>query len=159
MSRSVIAKLLSNHYFSSQGYTANWRKKFMSFSWQSSHRGDMILTVKHNFDAFCLIAINSNFSPLLMYYETWELKALRKKSNTNIAKIEENHTVEEGSLQVSVQALCDHSHQSHWSIVGWHAALTFTYIIFHHFIINPRFMALVNARPLKIPLFVILSFS
>ena len=84
MSRSVIAKLLSNHYFT--GIHSQLKKKFMRLSWQSSHCGDMILTVKHNFDAFCLIAINSNFSPLLMYYETLRFRGTKREKATKYCK-------------------------------------------------------------------------
>lgn len=34
----------------------------MRFSCPSSQSGDMILTVKHNVDTFCLLAINNNLS-------------------------------------------------------------------------------------------------
>lgn len=43
-----------------------------------------------------------------------------------------------------------YGHPSLWSIVSWHAVLTFTYIICHHFTIKKiRFMTSLNATALK----------
>lgn len=123
---------------------------------------DMILTVKHNVDTFCLVAINNNLSSqyhcvvlhrwLLLRYKAWDLQPLKietKKWPKMQAK-KGRSCVKGWSVRDSTQEVCDHNHQSPWSIVSWHAALTFTYIICHHFTINHRFMTLVNARALKI---------
>lgn len=44
------------------GINSQLKSKFMRYSCPSSHSGDMILTVKHNVDTFCLVAINNNLS-------------------------------------------------------------------------------------------------
>lgn len=107
----------------------------------------MIFTVKHNVDTFCLVPINNNLSSQyhcgVLHRWLW-CEGLKDKDKKG------RNCMKEWSVQDLTQAACDHNHQSPWSIVGWHAALTFTYIICHHFTINHRFMTLVNARALKI---------
>lgn len=127
--------------------------KFMRFSCPSSHSGDMILTVKHNVDTFCHVGINNNLSVLLLCYKrrgdcqaTIKIKT-KQERRLNCKQFREQDEWRVCGTQIPE---CDRSHWSRWSIVGWHAALTFTYIICHHFTINPRFMALVNATLLKI---------
>ncbi len=71
-----------------------------------------------------------------------------KKNMENAGK--EGKRLEDSIERTGLSSVCDHTHHFPWSIVGWHAALTFTYIICHHFTINHRFMTLVNARALKI---------
>lgn len=60
---------------------------------------------------------------------------------------------------VKPNSVCDRDHQSPWSIVGWHAALTFSYIICHHFTINCRFTTSLNVGALKHPLVSFFSLS
>lgn len=43
----------------------------------------------------------------------------------------------------------DHGHPSLWSIVSWHAVLTFTYIICHHFTIKKQIYDFTECHSLK----------
>lgn len=80
-----------------------------------------------------------------------------KEANKKVQWKKEHSIVKIELHRFLVQGVCDHNHWSIWSIVGWHAKMTFTHIICHHFTIKPRFMALVNRRPLKVLLFPLLS--
>ncbi len=61
----------------------------MRFSCLSSHSGDMILTVKHNVDTFCRVAINNSLSSqyhwgilyrwLFLCYKTLDLQEMNIK--------------------------------------------------------------------------------
>lgn len=145
------------------GINSQLKNKFIRFSCLSSHSGDMILTVKHNVDTFCLVAINNNLSSqyhcgilhrwLSLCYKTWDLQALKYSKGKDKKKEQKSKQRKEQAVWkkcTGFNSVCDHNHQSPWSTVSWHAALTFTYIICHHFTINHRFMTLVNARALKV---------
>lgn len=91
------------------GIKSQLKKKFMRFLCLSSHSGDMILTVKHNVDTFCLMAINNNLSSqyhcsilhrwLLLYYKTWGLEALKSiKDEDKKEKMKKNASKERSRL-------------------------------------------------------------
>lgn len=158
--RSVITELLSNHCCFFTGINSQLKNKFMRFSCPNSLSGDMILTVKHNVDTLCLVAINNNLSSqyhcgilhrwLLLCYKTRDLQEIKTEKKINENAGEERNKLCDRMKSTGLSSECDHNLHSPWSIVGWHAALTFTYIICHHFTINHRFTTLVNARALKI---------
>lgn len=146
--RSAAVKLWFNHRFNTTfaGKSMSVKNKYFRLQWLSSD-DDNISTV-NNVDTFCFVPINTDSSMccwgvlhrwLLTRRKTafLEIKMEAKKKKLHKCK---QRMGEKRFCRVKIGNVCSghHSHQSLWSIVSWHAVLTFTYIICHHFTIKKK---------------------